>query len=311
MKNRVLTSTMWIIAAFLVMLCLGLGFLHAKSHGVTFFEEKVHVLEKARSEDDFLQLKGSLYNDVIYLDEDVTLKKKDCLFSTEDRPFVGVFDGKGNTLILEGDFSESLFGYIGKGGVVKNVSIVVKDTGLGTMQENLIAILALKNEGEIENCSITIERASLSGTTTCGMVVAINSGTIENVYVRATVYDDGIDLVKSKIGAIAGQNLVRGNILNCIAEVEFVGFNSILVDKRFDLPVHVICGKNSGKIVNNLAIVPETHNQLELSAVTDKTITLFNAGNMQEYLAQGNTLDQFGFTEEYWKIDTTVRLKGE
>ena len=102
---------------------IALGFLHAKSLGVNLFEEQVHTVT-VTSEDDIIAMGDSFHNNVCTLEADIVINDVSSLASSE-LPFVGVFDGQGHTITFAGDVSKSLFGYIGKGGVVKNLNIEV------------------------------------------------------------------------------------------------------------------------------------------------------------------------------------------
>ena len=149
-----------------------------------------------------------------------------------DRPFTGVFDGRGHK-ITGLDNSEvynkndsGLFGFIGESGSVKNVRLInARFEGVN------IGGIAHENRGTIQNCSfdgsITCSYDSAAG------IAGTNYGTLTNCYNTGSVsgsYD---------VGGIAGKNY--GTITNCYNTGDVSGTDGY---------VGGIAGDNKGTITN-------------------------------------------------------------
>ena len=215
----------WFGFIFLIVLIAGcsfMGFLDAKSLDVSFFEEKVHEVE-IYDEDDLAAMKGSFYNNICYLKEDIVVNNVSMLAS-QKHPFIGVFDGQGHTIIFSGKTSDSLFGYIGEGGVVKNLHIQM--TG-ADFDKRIGAILALENAGKIINCKITVQNATVSAKGSFAGVVAINRGTIKNAVVDVLMtkrmpIEEEENTRPLIIGAVCAYNY--GDIFYSLATVVYEDF---------------------------------------------------------------------------------------
>lgn len=120
-------------------------------------------------------------------------------------PFQGVFDGGGFTVsglyIDQPDSPQmGLFGVLGNGGTVKNLS--VQGTVIGS--SNVAGIVG-ENSGVVENC---FNEGSIFGGDATGGIVGINmNGTVENCYNTAAVTGDGMT------GGVVGSN--SGTVTNC------------------------------------------------------------------------------------------------
>lgn len=122
-----------------------------------------------------------------------------------DHAFAGTFDGCGYTIsgidVTNTTFAYiyiGLFGYIGVGGVVKNVTVT------DSMFDSIVQTgsIAGLNYGTIDNCH------NRNTKTNAGGIVGTNRGTIVNCSSTGMVVADG------DAGGIAGRN-VYGNIYNC------------------------------------------------------------------------------------------------
>ena len=133
--------------------------------------------------------------------------------------FIGNFNGNGKTINLgnsvvgrNGNYS-GLFGYIGSGGEVKNLSLV----GSITVSGIWTGAVAGCNEGIIENifASVTfLSVSSISGSVRAGGIVGSNTnGTIKNGALFVDITAQSINN-SAYVGGIAGQ-LGGGSIENC------------------------------------------------------------------------------------------------
>ena len=134
---------------------------------------------------------------------------------TGTTPFTGTYDGEGFSITgltisspSAGEY-QGLFGYIGTGGVVRNVAL--KDVNINfTLGLEIYEVggIAGQSRGLIENCYVT---GTVSGYSRVGGVAGLSYGTIQNCYTTCTVTVTGI----SSAGGIAGQNY--NTIANCYA----------------------------------------------------------------------------------------------
>ncbi len=147
-----------------------------------------------------------------------------------DRPFTGVFDGRGHK-ITGLDNSEvynkndsGLFGFIGESGSVKNVRLINARFG-----GNNIGGIANENNGTIQNCSFD---GSIGGDSLVGGIACDNYGTVTNCYNTGSVSGN------HNVGGIAGTNY--GTVTNC--------YNTGSVSGSYD--VGGITGRNTGTVAN-------------------------------------------------------------
>ena len=182
------TKSKYIKLGIVLALALGallLGIFHALSFGVSYTDESVHTVF-IETEEDIRAMGGSFHNNICYLANDITVSELSALAS-ERHPFVGVFDGQGHTVTLTGEAAlKSFFGYIGEGGVVRTLRIVVESAALTTRAtRSVCASLALKNEGLVENCRVTVKELSVELRGHYGAMVGINYGTVRYSFAEA------------------------------------------------------------------------------------------------------------------------------
>ena len=219
--------------------------------------------------------------------------------NNSDKPFNGVFDGDHHKItglyINRGVYySQSLFGYIGGSGTVKNLvvsgeitetsgsGIVVGKNG-GTLQNvrasgkvsasQYIGGICGENYGTIENCSNEATVTAEGGTG--GGICGDNNGSIKNCFNTGSVTG------KDTMGGICGYNShsSRGTtIQNC--------YNAALVTGNEN--VGGICGLNSGSINNcyNVGAVTATNNAAGgISGCTDSGLS--NCYNYANVISNG------------------------
>lgn len=125
--------------------------------------------------------------------------------------FMGTFDGDGHNINIYINSTsvsrQGLFGAIGQGAVVKNLSV----SGSITSALDYTGGISGVNYGTIENCSST---AAVSGTYQTGGIVGSNAGRIINCYNRGNVTS-----TVENAGGITGRNALdnvnSGEIINC------------------------------------------------------------------------------------------------
>ncbi len=134
----------------------------------------------------------------ITLDNDIDLTGINWTpIGTYDNPYTGTFDGGGHTItgltVTTNDQYAGLFGYIGSGGKVKNVTLkdvkIESNNGMGN-----VGGVAGWSYGNIENCSVS---GSVSGNSTAGGVVGAQwggsiTGCSSSATVKGVTYAGGI-----------------------------------------------------------------------------------------------------------------------
>ena len=171
------------------------------------------------------------------------------VIGTSAKPFCGVFDGNGNTIFYASSIKKNdtyeeslqgLFGYIGEGGVVKNLGA----TYCSFRGTNFIGVIAGDNAGTIENCRVDYYSSGnvvfTDNLSYYGTIAGNNSGTIRNCVSAGSVKADNNNVSGSKVGGIVGHN--TGTVENCL----YVG--SQLEGTAY---VGAIVGYNEGTLTNN------------------------------------------------------------
>ena len=295
-RNKKIISTILIMMAIAIGF-VGWGFFDAKELGVNFFEEKVQNVA-IKSEDDITEMGLSFHNNVCTLENDIVIKNSTSL-ATRELPFVGEFDGKGHKITFTGDVENSLFGYIGEGGVVKNLHIEV---GSADISEKSAAILALENSGTIINCKITVKAAKVSVGGNHGAVVATNKGLIKNVVVKSkfeNAVGEGVSR-RSIIGGVAAYNY--GDIESCFCDTSFDSFPETVKSNIFNgtavnSSVGAVYGVNNGSVRKCVAIVGD---ETYVSDNKNSNITLVTEANRVEVFNEENIFGALGFDSELW-----------
>ena len=297
-----------------------LGFFDAKALGVNFFEEKVYEVEVAQQED-ILKMGGSFHNNVITLTQNIYVNKGGG-FASKQFPFTGVFDGQGHTIdfkdlrvkdeetqeesVEKYNVCKSFFGYIGKGGVVKNLTIRVSEAD---MKNKLGGIFALENEGKIENCKLVVEKYTVMTKGIYGGLVGRNKGEIQNVVCEVAfdsdiMAEEGDSKQKLAIGGLCAYNM--GTISSCIVKTKFAAgkFEEtqeelIYGGKAFNNRIGGVYGpKNSvGKVENSVCLIDLG---VYVSDKDDTGITFEkDASKVYNYFV----LQDLGFNMDEWKLD--------
>lgn len=154
----------------------------------------------------------------ITLDTDLTLTGEWTPIGTYDNPYTGTFNGKdktitGLTVNQEGTNYVGLFGRIGSGGTVKDVTLT-KASVTGGMY---VGGVAGQNDGTVENCSVD-GTVTGTGSTDTGGIVGCNYGTISGCKAEGTVTGG-----ESNVGGIAGESALGATIEGCYSTAAVSG----------------------------------------------------------------------------------------
>lgn len=168
----------------------------------------------------------------ITLDTDLTLTGEWTPIGTYDNPYTGTFDGKdktitGLTVNQEGTNYAGLFGRIGSGGTVKDVTLTKARVTGGSY----VGGVAGQNEGTVENCSVD-GTVTGTGITDTGGIVGRNYGKISGCKAEGTVTGG-----ESNVGGIAGNgaanydtgtgNFIGSTIEGCYSTAAVSGSNFV------------------------------------------------------------------------------------
>ena len=157
-------------------------------------------------------------------------------------PFTGSLDGRNHTIIgLYIDRYQSsyvgLFGYIARGGVVKDLKIITDNRSAGQIQgERFIGVLAGYSEGTIVNCH-TDEKIWGGLTFYTGGLAGYNNGVVRDCSTNGSIFCNGL-----YVGGIVGYN--NGTVINCHLTGKIV---------YAEQGVGGVVGHNDGTVVNSSA----------------------------------------------------------
>jgi uncharacterized repeat protein (TIGR02543 family) len=148
--------------------------------------------------------------------QNITLQSNWTPIGTNAGQFTGSFDGNGFTIsnltINNSSNYQGMFGYIGTGGMVKNIGLINGSIKGG----NYTGGVAGYSSGTVQNCYVS---GSVSGGAYTGGVAGTNTGTVQNCYVTGSV--SGV----SNVGGVAGQN--SNMVQNCYAAGNVSGNSNV------------------------------------------------------------------------------------
>ena len=197
----------------------------------------------------------------------------------ESTQFKGVFDGAGHKIsglyISNSEDFQGLFGYLGQGGVIKNLGVEGTVIGTGSFYQSVGGVCGY-NEGTMENCYNT---GAVNGYDKVGGVCGYNKGTITNCYNTGAVNGH------KDVGGVCGYN--TGTITNCYNTGAVNGYDE----------VGGVCGYNTyggtATIMNcyynsdNYTGNAIGTNKGTANNVEGKTATQFKSGEVAYLLSQG------------------------
>lgn len=144
--------------------------------------------------------------------------------ATADNPFTGTFDGNGYTISGwkggDGKANNGLFGVIGEGGVVKNLTVKIGEQRRYVGAAS--AAVAAVNRGTIENVFVEGEVMGAGHKWVAG-VVFNNFGTVKNCISLVKLTNEGEAL---GVAGIAYNN--SGTVENCFVDKTVTGISQIL-----------------------------------------------------------------------------------
>lgn len=173
---------------------------------------------------------------------DITLTEEDCaklspIGPSSSKTFNDIFDGKGFTisnLILPDVDYTGLFGYIGESGIVKNLHIN-NASMKGVTQSKHVGIIASKNSGLIDGCSVSNSKLNTVTAGRPGIISSLSPGYITNSYTK----NNTITVKSSSYGGGITSEL-NGHIVNCYT------YNNNFLPKSNDSHIGSIAGSCFG-----------------------------------------------------------------
>ena len=186
---------------------------------------------------------------------------------TNNTPFTGSFDGNGFTItnitINRTAAYQGLFGYIGTGGMLRNIGIINGNVIGG----NYTGSVSGYNNGIIQNCYVT---GNVSGSAYTGSVSGFNNGTIQNCYSISSVSGSNY------VSGVAGQN--NGIVQNCYATGKISGTNYI----------GGVVGYNNGSIRNCTALNSIITTSGSVSASIGRIVGYVSGGTLSNNYARND-----------------------
>ena len=147
-------------------------------------------------------------------------------------PFKGTFDGNGYVIrdftITSNNTAVALFGYME--GTVKHLGIIdaTVTANKSATGDTYVAILVAHNSGTVENCYATNSSliASCRYAVYAGGLVGVNEGTVQNSFANVTVNANSSNY-RAYAGGVVGQNTSEGTVRDCVAygNVTAKGYN--------------------------------------------------------------------------------------
>jgi len=214
--------------------------------------------------------------------------------------FKGSLDGNGQVVTFNVDFGTDyqcagLFGAIGNGGKVKNLTVAgAVTTKYNTSSANIGGIVGiLNNGGTIENCAVSASISATGGSNVfVGGVVGYNSGTITNSYATGAVTSTASG-TSAHAGGVVGYN--EGTITNSYATgvvTSTANGNSAYAGG--------VAGRNEGTITNSYAKGTVTSNTGGTSSyVYAGGVAGYNNGTITNSYATGAVTSTVGGTSAY------------
>ena len=187
-------------------------------------------------------------------------------------PFSGTFYGQGHTVSgmdLQKPVSAGLFGCIGTGGVVMDLTIAGTFTAIDWTDGGWVGGIAGINCGSIINCTnrVTYTNATTTGYQYIGGIVGVNLGLVQNCVNEGAIngYKTG-SAGDGGVGGIAGYSFESTQVLNCVNTASVQGFecvggivgscaangdNEALIRNCYntgDITAHYYCGGIAGRV---------------------------------------------------------------
>lgn len=296
----VIISVIIAVAVSALAVLLGMG--TAYKYSYSFGDDKVSEIELTSCEQ-ITSLTG-VFNDRLTMSNDIVIDKPVSLTNI-DRPFDGVFDGNGYSLIFRSGAEKPFIGYIGKKGIVKNLKIIIEDFSVDV---GSFAYLAFENNGTIKDCNV-LGTLSIENAGAYSLLTVVNNGNIVNTIIN------GVDVQRKNgeasvvFGGMCAYNY--GRIENCVSYLHFKGFEetdekAIYVDGLTNNGIGSSCGVNEHTMTNVDVVLDKgvyTSDRFELgvNVITDASIGF----------SEENIFIKLGFSQDLWKfVDNEIVLIG-
>lgn len=208
----------WRLAVAGVVLGLAAGAAHAEADSGLYRKDGVYRVETFEALCELSELVASgegTFTGEVWLTEDIEAEGILQPIGSPERMFLGTFDGRGHSisgLRMEGcsEFS-GLFGYVGRGGCVKNLTV----SGSLVMGSRYAGIIAAYNAGTIENCraegSCTVGTGQAEFSCAVGGIAGISVGNIADC-----VNENSCVVGRRNVGGIVG-SLCEGRVERCVS----------------------------------------------------------------------------------------------
>ena len=232
-----------LLVPLLCIVFLIAGFGIAGMNEYQFREERVDVV-LVTCEQDLLNLGDGIYNDRIKLANNIEISSAVNL-NSEKHPFIGVFDGNGYTITYKGSMEQSFLGYIGEGGRVCNLNMVVDSFA---PDGELGGVIAVESDGVVMDCTVSVGSYQTNNEGSFGSVVAVNNGIIEHTIATVSFSNQDPNGMYT-IGGIAAHNY--SIIRYCVTSVAFDGYPE--VDNQYALE-HSLQNTSIGAIYGAMGI---------------------------------------------------------
>ena len=288
MTNEKRNKLLRIISVMLLPLIFAaVGFYMAFSYDYSYREERAETVH-VTSARDLQKIGKSFYNNNYFLENDIVLDSFKTLTKAE-RPFEGVFDGKGHTITFKGSVNSAFIGYIGESGAVRNLNIVFDNCSVET---DFVGLIAYENSGEIADCKVS-GNVTLQQSGVVSLLVALNKGTIRNVVLENVTVTRATVNGATVYGGVCAYNY--GNAENIVAfTTKFVNISetnreSMFYDGARNYGVGSVCGINMG-VLTGLKEVDETQYLTD-----DEVELLVHSSSIIETLTLDYAVHELGF----------------
>ena len=222
--------------------------------------------------------------------------------------FTGVYDGNGHTIsnlksIDSTKDRQSMFGNIGKGGLVKNV---VLNNVVITGRSHSGGI-AGDNYGTVQGCYVSGIIDGSGGNNTGG-ISGNNQGIIQNCYTAS-------DVTGSHVGGIVGSNTNDANVQNCYATGNIsgkgsggraggiVGYNYNIVRNSVALNASIVAeSTNVGRIAGTAGTLKNNYAWDDMVTIWKSSIIYDPSSGLEK--RDGASIGPVQFNNEYWWKDS-------
>ena len=300
-QNKIIVTALF-LSIFLCAAAFVLGYLASFYTSDYATEKSERVL--VESVEDISKLGTAVYNDRLYLQNDIHISDASFRIGTADAPFAGIFDGCGYTVYL--DYTEvganvSLFDCLAISAEIRNVNFVFTNINITGVEFGGIAKI---NDGLIENCKLVYNGVKISSEGKFSPFVITNRGTIRNVFVEGNTVTGNVSSEQERnifFGNLCVYN--AGEISGIIVKTDYEGFES--TDKLKNLK-----GEATNKAISAVrysdvggatsfaiaAIIPD---DVQICDQTKGTELL----SVDEVFVSDKIFYYFDFNNSYWKLD--------